>query len=99
MVTDAQVDRTYGHTQNTLDQTSDHQSSEQKRERLFVETNGRHHWRLCRDRVLAGAAVPAEDFLQIFDVDVEIVELRLEIEPLVVEGAAEECTVMAGDER
>jgi len=44
---------------------------------LTVESEWRHHRRLQADRFLAGAAVAAEDLLQILDVDIEVVKSGL----------------------
>src|SRR5207237_5039224 len=53
----------------------------------------RRNGHLCRDGVLARAAVAAEDLLQVFDVDVEVVARWLDVVPLAVDRAAEDGAV------
>src|SRR5438309_659596 len=65
---------------------------------LRVQVERRCDRGLGWDRILASASIAAEDLLDVLDVDVKVVEARLEVEPLVVERAAEERTVVERDQ-
>src|SRR5581483_1593496 len=66
---------------------------------LVAERRGRRSRRLGRDRVLAVRAIAAEHLLQVLDVDVKVVQVRLEVVPLAVQQAAEERAVAVGNQR
>src|SRR5581483_7975412 len=65
----------------------------------LAKRSRRRGGRLRRQQLLARRAVTAEHLLQVLDVDVEVVQRRLEVVPLRVQGAAERRPVAVGDQR